>query len=49
MGKTSTFTGFYKLSIEERLNIVREYANLTDEEVELLRRPGALSFKMAET
>ena len=48
MGKTSTFTGFYKLSIEERLNIVREYANLTDEEVELLRRPGALSFKMAD-
>ncbi len=48
MGKTSTFTGFYKLSIEERLNIVREYANLTDEEVELLRRPGALPFKIAD-
>ena len=42
MGKTSRIPGFYKLTPEERLRRVAEFANLTPEEQELLRRFGAL-------
>ena len=42
MEKTSRIPGFYNLSPEERLNIVREFAGLTDEEVRLLKNTGAL-------
>jgi len=42
MSRTSRIPGFYKLTPEERLRIVAEFAGLTDEEVELLRRFGAL-------
>ena len=48
MGKTSTFTGFYKLPVEERLRIVKEFANLTDEDVNLLKNTGALPFELAD-
>ncbi len=48
MNRTSRIPGFYKLSIEERLKIVQEFAGLTDEEVELLRKPGALSLELAD-
>ncbi|RLI38325.1 3-hydroxy-3-methylglutaryl-CoA reductase, partial [Candidatus Bathyarchaeota archaeon] len=37
--RTSRLPGFYKLSMEERLKRVQEFAGLTDEEVELLRAP----------
>ncbi len=33
--KTSKISGFYNLSIEERLKIVRDFANLTDEELKI--------------
>lgn len=36
--KTSRISGFYKLSMNERLKILKEFADLSDEEVELLRR-----------
>jgi len=42
MPKTSRIPGFYKLTPEERLRIVAEFAGLTDEEVKLLRTFGAL-------
>jgi len=42
MGRTSRIPGFYKLTPEERLRRVAEFANLTPEEQELLRRFGAL-------
>jgi len=48
LNRTSRIPGFYKLSIEERLKIVQEFAGLTDEEVELLRKPGALSLELAD-
>ena len=34
--KTSRFSGFFKKTIEERIQIVKEWANLTDEEVATL-------------
>jgi len=42
MERTSRIPGFYKLTVEERLRIVAEFAGLSEEEVELLRRYAAL-------
>lgn len=47
-GKTSRIEGFYKLPLEERLRIVKEWANLTDEEAELLRNLGNLPKEIGE-
>ena len=47
MCKTSKLSGFYKLSPEKRLKIVRELAGLSKEEAELLRKTGALELKQA--
>lgn len=47
MRKTSELSGFYKLSPGERLKIVREYAELSEEEAELLCRTGALELEQA--
>jgi len=46
--KTSAISGFYKLSIDERLKIVKDFANLTDEEVNMLKAQGALSLDLAD-
>ena len=46
--KSSRVPGFYKLSPEERLNFVKEFAGLTDEEAELLRSTGSLSIDLAD-
>ncbi len=43
--KTSKISGFYKLSIEERLKIVKEFANLSDEEVEILKNTGCMKIE----
>ncbi|MEM0178870.1 MAG: 3-hydroxy-3-methylglutaryl-CoA reductase, partial [Fervidicoccaceae archaeon] len=48
-GKSSRIQGFHKLTQEERLRIVREFSNLSDEEVELLRKWGSMDSKVAET
>jgi len=48
MNKTSQITGFYKLSIKERLQILKEFANLTDEEANLLQNTGALPLELAD-
>jgi len=46
--KTSRIPGFYKLPIEERIRILKEFADLTDEEIELLKKTGALDLKTAD-
>jgi len=46
--KTSRIPGFYKLSLEERLKAVAEFAGLTEEEVELLRKAGNLDLAAAD-
>jgi hydroxymethylglutaryl-CoA reductase len=45
--KTSKLSGFYKLSPEERLRIVREFANLSGEEMATLSNTGALAMGLA--
>jgi hydroxymethylglutaryl-CoA reductase len=47
MTKTSRIPGFYKLSPEERLAIVKDFANLSDDEVTLLKSMGGLSLETA--
>ena len=48
MKKTSRLHGFYKLSIDERLKIVREFAGLTEEETLALKNFGNLREKLAD-
>lgn len=40
MKKSSAIKGFYKLSIDERINILKEFADLSDEEAEILKSSG---------
>lgn len=47
MNKTSAIRGFYKLSIDERLKIIKEFANLSKEEVSMLKSSG-LSLEIAD-
>jgi len=47
MPKTSDLTGFYKLNPIERLNLVKEFANLTDDEARALGSTGALPMEQA--
>ncbi|MET1101374.1 MAG: hydroxymethylglutaryl-CoA reductase, degradative [Pyrodictiaceae archaeon] len=46
--RSSRIPGFYKLSIDERLRIVAEWAGLSEEEVKLLRNLGNLDEKTAD-
>jgi len=46
--KTSRIPGFYKLPIEERVRIVKEFADLTDKETELLLKAGSLELGVAD-
>jgi hydroxymethylglutaryl-CoA reductase len=48
MTRTSAITGFYKMSIDERVEKLKAFANLTDQEVALLRSAGALDFSIAD-
>jgi hydroxymethylglutaryl-CoA reductase len=47
MVKSSKLEGFYKLNPKERVKIVKEFADLTDEEVELLLSTSSLSIGLA--
>jgi len=47
MSKTSQLEGFYKLSSEERLKIVKEFANLSDEEMKIIKSTGSLKLDQA--
>ncbi len=48
MEKTSEISGFYKLPVSERLAKIKEYADLTDEEVAALSNTGALGEELAD-
>jgi hydroxymethylglutaryl-CoA reductase len=48
MDKSSTISGFYKLSPKERLLLVKDFASLTDEEVRLLENTGSLPLELAD-
>jgi len=48
MGKSSLASGFYKLSPKERLQFVKEFADLTDEEVAQLQNTGSLPIDLAD-
>ncbi|MEM2911927.1 MAG: hydroxymethylglutaryl-CoA reductase, degradative [Candidatus Bathyarchaeia archaeon] len=47
MSKSSFISGFYKLSPKERLQFVKEFAGLTDEEAALLQSTGSLPLDLA--
>src|SRR3990170_1828473 len=44
---SSDVSGFYKLSIEDRLKLVREFGGLTDADVEAVSQGGALPLDLA--
>ncbi len=46
--KTSSFSGFYKLKVEERLKEVAEFANLTEKEQKLMLDTGGLEVSQAD-
>jgi len=45
--RTSEISGFYKLGIDERVRVVKDFAGLTDEEVGLLQSTGSLKPDLA--
>ena len=47
MSKSSEFSGFYKLPVAERVNLIKGFAGLSDEEESLLLRPSALDLDVA--
>jgi hydroxymethylglutaryl-CoA reductase len=48
MKKTSQVSGFYKLTPKERINYVKDFADLTDEEVKILQSTGSLELELAD-
>jgi hydroxymethylglutaryl-CoA reductase len=42
------FSGFYKLSIEERQKRIKDHADLSEEEIEILNKTGALAPESAD-
>lgn len=48
MNKSSLASGFYKLRPKERLKVIKEFADLTDEEAALLQNTGSLPLDLAD-
>ncbi len=48
MSKSSVISGFYKLPPKERLAIIKDFADLTDDEVRLLENTGSLPIDVAD-
>ncbi|MFG1445999.1 MAG: hydroxymethylglutaryl-CoA reductase, degradative [Thermoplasmatales archaeon] len=46
--QNSSISGFYKLSVEERREIIKKFSNLNDEEMSLLRNMGSLGESTAD-
>lgn len=46
--KTSRISGYYKLPVEERLKIAAEFAELSPEEMETIRKGGGLGVDVAD-
>lgn len=45
---TTKLPGFYKLSVEERLEFVKKFCNLSEEDVKTLRNTGSLPVEVAD-
>ena len=48
MNKSSSISGFYKLTPKQRLTLIKEFAGLSDEECALLLNTGSLPLEMAD-
>lgn len=48
MGSTSKISGFYKLPPDERLKKVKEFANLSEKEADILNDTGSLNIEQAD-
>jgi hydroxymethylglutaryl-CoA reductase len=48
MAKSSVISGFYKLPPKERLAIIKDFAGLTEDEVQLLENTGSLPMDIAD-
>jgi hydroxymethylglutaryl-CoA reductase len=48
MERTSKISGFYKLPPQERLNTVKQFAGLSDEEVAIIGATGALKYEQVD-
>ncbi len=48
MKKTSKISGFYKLTMDERLKTIKKFAGLTDEDIALFKNPSALPYANAD-
>ena len=48
MKKTSQISGFYKLTPEERIKYVKDFADLTEKEEKILQSTGALDMEIAD-
>ncbi|TRO50102.1 hydroxymethylglutaryl-CoA reductase, degradative [Candidatus Bathyarchaeota archaeon] len=48
MKKTSQISGFYKLAPKERIKYVKNFADLTEKEIEILQSTGALEMELAD-
>jgi len=48
MGKSSDYSGFYKLPVDGRVRFVKEFAGLTDAETDLLQKSGSLPLDVAD-
>ncbi len=46
--KSSQVSGFYRLSLDDRLKVIKEFAGLTDEETGLLKTTSSLEFGLAD-
>lgn len=46
--KNSKYSGFYKLTVDERLNEVKEFANLSEEQTKSLKDPATLDINRAD-
>ncbi len=46
--ESSNIPGFYKLSLEQRRELVKKFSNLTDDEMEKLRNMGGLGENLAD-
>jgi hydroxymethylglutaryl-CoA reductase len=45
--KTSRIANFYKLNLDDRIKLVKEFCDLTDEEAEVMRSSGGLKLEDA--
>jgi hydroxymethylglutaryl-CoA reductase len=46
--KSSSYSGFYKLSVDERLKEVAEFSNLSEEDLAVLRSANSLTMEVAD-